>query len=498
MSSNARASGMPSSSAGKEVGDIVQTPNAPIKSWRYLGGGKWEPNDAVRFTATGPGGGNRIQGRYDPLDIRPRYPAGYTKAPCRTPAVPIGTTAIDSPSVPGAAGTLDIDTDVKFNGKPTTRLTITGTPTGAYAQVGTAADTYSLPPAAQEARERTVLCAVKHGGLGEPKLATIQIGSATMADYEAWAAQYVGDLPDGWSIYQKLTAVGPNQVVGAGASQDLSVPRRARLRVDTMANLTAGQMWFAEPYVLPPPTPTVIWTSDDGYDEWTWLAMEAQKRGLRLSFGIAELSIGQTGHLDHQGVAALQDQYGHEVTNHGQNNYSYNEIGLTEYVRRANSCRDYLVALGIDPRSARLHQYIQGVQDATLWAAMRDEGYLSARQISVSQPLFPSAGVHLVGRQADALYKVAPCVSLGSGITLDQVKTTITNTVKGGPAFIVGHRYEASANGPYTWIAGYDSQFGALDLMDWLAERRDVDGWRIMTWLEWYEDLFDSQVGVTV
>ena len=57
MSSNARASGMPSSSAGKEVGDIVQTPNAPIKSWRYLGGGKWEPNDAVRFTETSPGGG---------------------------------------------------------------------------------------------------------------------------------------------------------------------------------------------------------------------------------------------------------------------------------------------------------------------------------------------------------------------------------------------------------------------------------------------------------
>lgn len=57
MSSNARASGMPSSSAGKEVGDIVQTPDAPIKSWRYLGGGKWEPNDVVRFTATSPGGG---------------------------------------------------------------------------------------------------------------------------------------------------------------------------------------------------------------------------------------------------------------------------------------------------------------------------------------------------------------------------------------------------------------------------------------------------------
>jgi hypothetical protein len=76
MSSNARASGMPSSSAGKEVGDIVQTPDAPIKSWRYLGGGKWEPNDVVRFTETSPGGVVRLSvggETYDPLAISPYY-----------------------------------------------------------------------------------------------------------------------------------------------------------------------------------------------------------------------------------------------------------------------------------------------------------------------------------------------------------------------------------------------------------------------------------------
>lgn len=76
MSSSARASGMPSSSAGKEVGDIVQTPNAPIKSWRYLGGGKWEPNDAVRFTATSPGGGIEFPG-LSPLTAAVRNAVQY-------------------------------------------------------------------------------------------------------------------------------------------------------------------------------------------------------------------------------------------------------------------------------------------------------------------------------------------------------------------------------------------------------------------------------------
>jgi hypothetical protein len=38
------------------VGDVVDTPDSAIKSWRYLGAGEWEPNDAVRYT-TSPGGG---------------------------------------------------------------------------------------------------------------------------------------------------------------------------------------------------------------------------------------------------------------------------------------------------------------------------------------------------------------------------------------------------------------------------------------------------------
>ena len=59
MTNSARLSGRPSSSAAYNVGDVVDTPDSAIKSWRYLGAGEWEPNDAVRYT-TGPGGGNRL------------------------------------------------------------------------------------------------------------------------------------------------------------------------------------------------------------------------------------------------------------------------------------------------------------------------------------------------------------------------------------------------------------------------------------------------------
>lgn len=56
MTNSARLSGRPSSSAAYNVGDVVDTPDSAIKSWRYLGAGEWEPNDVVRHT-TGPGGG---------------------------------------------------------------------------------------------------------------------------------------------------------------------------------------------------------------------------------------------------------------------------------------------------------------------------------------------------------------------------------------------------------------------------------------------------------
>ena len=59
MTNSARLSGRPSSSAAYNVTDVVDTPDSAIKSWRYLGAGEWEPNDAVRYTR-GPGGGNRL------------------------------------------------------------------------------------------------------------------------------------------------------------------------------------------------------------------------------------------------------------------------------------------------------------------------------------------------------------------------------------------------------------------------------------------------------
>ena len=68
MTNSARRSGRPSSSAAYNVGDVVDTPDSVIKSWRYLGAGEWEPNDVVRYT-TSPGVGSRLLAGNLPADM---------------------------------------------------------------------------------------------------------------------------------------------------------------------------------------------------------------------------------------------------------------------------------------------------------------------------------------------------------------------------------------------------------------------------------------------
>lgn len=97
MTNSARLSGRPSSSAAYNVGDVVDTPDSAIKSWRYLGAGEWEPNDAVRYT-TGPGGGV-LKLSADALTRRPVYPKNLVNPTQAYGVVQTLGTVTDAPGV---------------------------------------------------------------------------------------------------------------------------------------------------------------------------------------------------------------------------------------------------------------------------------------------------------------------------------------------------------------------------------------------------------------
>ena len=122
MTNSARLSGRPSSSAAYNVGDVVDTPDSAIKSWRYLGAGEWEPNDAVRYTM-GPGGvvrnsnglavgelgvGSVIYAQRQHAGYLPANGAVYSIAAYRALSATIGT-------VPDGAGTWTARTSAADN-----------------------------------------------------------------------------------------------------------------------------------------------------------------------------------------------------------------------------------------------------------------------------------------------------------------------------------------------------------------------------------------------
>ena len=452
-----------------------------------------DKSETTVTAVTSPGGGNRIPGRYDPLDIRPRYPAYYQKQPLRSNGLPLD--GLDEKTCPGATVTISTDSVNTWNGEPVINVAVTGTPSGAYFQVGRTTADFSLDTDGQDIENRSILIAAKlPAGMPTPTAANLYLSDAGFTNYARYVCPFVGVSPDGWALFQK-EVTGATQTVGTLPS--LSGGLRTRVRMDFTANCVAGEIKLARPKILPLPRPTVIWTNDDGYDEWTWLADEARKRALDLSFGVSYSYVGTAGYLDAGGVLALQNEYGHEVTNHAGPNVSYLESNLASYMAEVNACSQYLLGLGINPRTVALHQYVKGHEDATLRAAMRAAGFVSCRATNTGYKAARAAAFAAGGGQIDGLYNIPNCINLYNGTDLATVKTQLTNATKIGAAFIVGHRYEGTT-GDTAWLNSYDPSYGVLSLMDWLAERRDVDGWQIKTWRQWYDDLYDTQCGMTL
>jgi hypothetical protein len=442
---------------------------------------------------TGPGGGNRILGRYDSMVTRPRYPAGYTKAPLRSNGLPLE--GLDEKTCPGATVTLSTDSTNTWNGEPVINVAVTGTPTGSYFQIGRTTADFTLDTDGQDIANRSILIASKlPAGMPAPSNVNVYISDASFANYARYACPFVGVDAYGWSLFQK-EVTGTTQLVGTLPS--LSGGLRTRVRMDFAATVIAGEIKVARPKILPLPAPTVIWTNDDGYDEWTWLAAEARKRSLDLSFGVSYSYVGTEGYLNDAGVHDLQDKYGHEVTNHAGPNTSYLESDLATYMGHVHACTNYLRNLGIDPKTLALHQYVKGHEDATLRAAMKAAGFVSCRATNTGYKAARAAAFAAGGAGIDGLYNIPNCINLYNGTDLATVKTQLTAATKIGAAFIVGHRYEAAA-ADTAWINSYDPTYGVLGLMDWLQDRRDIDGWQIKTWRQWYDDLYDAQAGMTV
>lgn len=403
------------------------------------------------------------------------------------PVAPFGTALIDE-TVP-AGGGLSVDNSILFLGRPSTKINIPVNLGSASFSVGTSSASFDLGAEAEQVLARTKVFAVRTDGQNTITSAVLQVGNAGLTvGYQFIRRNFYTETNDGWTIF--VREPGHDGVAG---SPDLTGNVRTRLTLTASANVKAGDIWVGFAGVLEAQPPTVVLTFDDGYAEWTWLASELASRGLPASFGISYGDIGKPGYLSSSEVQAIGNHVSglFEITNHAEGNDSLGDLGLSGYIAEVEACRAYIEGLGLDPYAARLHAWVQGEFSLAAVDELKDLGYHSARAVETPGMVANHIGIALDGAASNALYAIPATAYLSSAHTVAQVQAQLELAKHGGTIFVVGHEFKASA-GANGWINGYDSSYGILNLLDWLEDKRDNDGWQILRWSDWRKQIVPS------
>lgn len=404
--------------------------------------------------------------------------------------VPFGTGVINESVASGTTSrTLSVDSSVTFQGRPTTKCVIVGSGSNANVELGVTSAILSLGADAQQLLSRRLLVAVKTDGANTPSSVSMYMGDGSYSGFRIYQPTGTGATADGWRLYEQDR---PGASSTTGSPPAFSALQRAKLRIVMTGNVAAGTVWVALCAVAPTITPTVVFTCDDGYDEWAWLAAEAHARRVPLSLGIAADYVGGAGYLTAAQIQSIAASYGDmvEFTNHARENSSYATLGLSTYCSHVDYCRDYLIGLGLDAYAAKLHQYVQGSFDSTLIAELKSRGYLACREVGSANRSAKNASITL--GSDTAAHSIPATCNLESSQNLSTVQGYITTAATTGTAFIMGHRFEPAA-GTITWINGYDASYGVLNLLDWLAQKRDQEGWRLLKWSQWHRELLSGR-----
>lgn len=405
------------------------------------------------------------------------------------PVAPFGTALINE-TVPSGGG-LSVDGTVLFLGEPSTKVNIPinlGSPTF---EVGTSTASFNPGSEAEQAFARTKVFAVKTDGANTITGARLSVGNGTLTvGYQFNRRNLYTDTHDGWTIF--VREPGADTV---GGSPDLSGNVRTRLTLTASGNIVAGDVWIGFAGVLEAQPPTVVLTFDDGYAEWTWLAGELASRGLPASFGIAYGDVDKAGYLTASEVQAIGNHASglFEITNHAEGNDSLADLGLSTYIGEVEACRTYIEGLGLPSYPARLHAWVEGVFSVDAVDDLKGLGYHSARAVEVPGQVANHVSIAFDGAGSNALYAIPATAYLNSSHTVAQVKAQIELAAPGGTVFVVGHRFGDTANSA-TWIDGYDADYGILDLLDWIEDKRDNDGWTIQNWSTWHKEITGAAV----
>lgn len=420
---------------------------------------------------------------------RRTWPGYHTKNPFQSVLIPCGTAAMDTRGATGATSSIAIDTTVLWNGQPTTKVELTTNASSTLVSASSnATPSITLDANGQALLSRRFILPVRATNNTITAIGVV-IRAPDLSNQYTYSLAKVGTV-DGWELWA-YRDIAPTTT----GSPNLANPVRALINVTCSANAVAGVFHFGRVYVHSLTTPSVVLTLDDGTESWPWVAAEAAKRGIPVSFGITGSNIGMSGGITEAEIISIASDYNglHEINNHNATHDTYTTLGLTQFMANLETNRARLAALGVPERPLLFHAYPSGDFDATLMAAMQAAGYLCGRGTGtgLGTRCALNEAIAMDGPDCTSLYEVYMACSLKDTVTLTQAKAYIEASAATGTAFVIGHKFEAAASST-AWIKGYDTTSGFLDLLDWLATKRDENGWILRRWSDWYDDQLDT------
>jgi hypothetical protein len=485
--------------AGQNGKDIYIEAAEPLPDPKTFGKGTIQRGlefytcDGTSFTLVSGGTGG-----YDSL-----YKGLASKTPLsdKNKLFPFGVSQINTSTLGGTTVTNSIDTTTTFFDYPTTKLIkdAGGSP-GSQIYVGSSTTYWTIPADVSDFLNRTLFVAIKSTG------ALISYIILEVGDGGGYANRYaitfakIGSR-DGWDIFS--TAGNTASIFAPAGTPNIAVPIAYRLRLALADNTPAATFNISNIFALEKQAPSVVFTCDDTLSTAKYLRDAARKRGIPVSFSLALQQINAGNGWSHQDVIdTVNDKSGlFEFTNHAVNDDRVNDVGAIEYVNRVEQCRNYLQSVGVGD-SRNIHVWVGGVnyqsgevvyqhQLSIAEQMLKDLGYSCARTSSAVNLHMQSLPHGAAGSGNNInLWRLKTATALSSANNLAAVKTHLENTAANGGACINSHSFAAAANST-TWIAGYDENYGVLNLLDWLADKRDNDGWRLLKFSEWNSEVFN-------
>ena len=352
----------------------------------------------------------------------------------------------------GGTGTLTVTREVTLDGRSTLRVDMPSACT--RVELGVIAG-MTVPSTWDVGVNRTF--GIPFNVVDRSPITTVQlyVGDSTYTAYdlttldvnaqEAWNGWHVIRYRDGWPGDFAPTKTGP--VSAANVSQ-------GKIRINKSAG-TAATLYLSWGGVMPRESARILWTADDGYDEWaTWLQPTATLYGIPFALGFDRFYAGTANFMTEAQIRTMAaDTSGlFELYPHAYNNLGVSDIGAAAYLVNDDATWAWLQSLGV--RNGRnYHPWVKGQHDDTAVAGMAARGVSLARTVlgytTLGRTYTPALGE---AQRALTKLRMPIGLSLESGYTLANGRTAIDTAIStGGTLVIMSHEFVDSGATGLQW-----------------------------------------------